>query len=109
MNDPEASVPVEPWTVAAAVARAIAGLEALGERGEADEDAWQYVIDLVGAWRERLEAVAAARGSEPVAPEIAAAVVAALEEAAQIEDPYRAIDWCSTLPQVVLAALGEAP
>lgn len=109
MNDPEASVPVEPSTVAAAVARAIAGLEALGERGEADEDAWQYVVDLVAAWRERLEAVAAARGSEPLDPEIAAAVAAALEEAARIEDPYRAIDWCSTLPQVVLAALGEAP
>lgn len=96
-------------TVAVAVARTIEGLEALAERGEADEDAWQYLVDLVAAWRARLEAVAEARGSEPLSAEVAAAVEVALDEASRIEDPYRAIDWCSTLPQVVLTALGEAP
>lgn len=101
--------PVEPSTVALAVERAVAALEALGEIGEADEDAWQYVVDLVAAWRARLEAVAAARGAEPLAPEVAAAVAVTVEEAGRIEDRYRAIDWCSTLPQVVLLALGEVP
>lgn len=31
-----------------------------------------------------------------------------VEEAGRITDPHRAIDWLSTLPQVALAALGEA-
>ncbi len=98
-----------PATVAAAVARAVDGLEALAELGEQDEDAWQYVVDLAAAWRARLEAVAEARGPEPLEPAVAAAVETALEEARLIRDPYRAIDWCSTLPQVVLTALGERP
>ena len=29
-------------------------------------------------------------------------------EAGRITDPHRAIDWMSTLPQVALAAVGEA-
>ena len=32
-----------------------------------------------------------------------------LTEAGLIEDPHRAIDWLSTFPQVVLAAIGERP
>jgi hypothetical protein len=96
-------------TVAAAIERTVDALEALGEIGEADEDAWQYVVDLVAAWRSRLEAVAATRGPEVLSPEVAAAVAVAVEEAELIEDRYRAIDWCSTLPQVVLTALGEVP
>ena len=52
--------------------------------------------------------VAAARGDEPVADEAATAVHRAIDEIGRIEDPHRAIDWLSTLPQVALAALGEA-
>jgi hypothetical protein len=38
-----------------------------------------------------------------------AAVARAVGEARLISDPHRAIDWLSTLPQVVLVALGERP
>lgn len=103
-----AGQPASP-TVAAAVAETVERLEALAEVGERDEDAWQYLADLVAAWRGRLEAVAEARGSEPLSAPVVAAIEAALEEASLIEDPFRAIDWCSTLPQVVLTALGEVP
>lgn len=95
--------------MAVAVARVVEGLEALAELGEQDEEAWQYVVDLTAAWRTRLEAVAEARGLELLAPSVAGAVEVALEEVRLIRDPYRAIDWCSTLPQVVLTALGETP
>jgi hypothetical protein len=107
-NEPP-SAAIEPPTVAVAVERALAGLAALGEIGEGDEDAWSYVVDLVAAWRTRLEAVAAARGAERLTAEAATAIATALDEASRISDPYRAIDWCSTLPQVVLTALGEVP
>lgn len=107
-HDPVSTAADRP-TVAAAVERTVEALEALGEIGEADEDAWPYVVDLVAAWRSRLEAVAAARGSEVLSREVGAAVAVAVEEAGLIEDRYRAIDWCSTLPQVVLTALGEVP
>jgi len=107
-SEPAAAGPTPP-SVAGAVARAIERLDALAELGEADEDAWQYVVDLAAAWRARLDAVAQARGPEPLDPAVAAAIEAAVDEAARIEDPYRAIDWCSTLPQVILVALGEAP
>ena len=40
---------------------AIDGLAALGELGEEIDDEWQYVQDLVDAWRTRLEAVEDAR------------------------------------------------
>jgi hypothetical protein len=33
---------------------------------------------------------------------------ALVAEAGRITDPHRAIDWMSTLPQVALAAVGEA-
>ena len=36
-------------------------------------------------------------------------VARAVDEARLISDPHRAIDWLSTLPQVVLVALGERP
>lgn len=97
-----------PGTIAAVLdsaAPAYADLEALGAT---IEDEWQYVTDLAAAWRGRLAAVAAARGAE-LAPAGACEAVAALaEEASLVDDPHRAIDWLSTYPQVVLAALGEA-
>jgi len=87
--------------------RALAAEAVLEERGEEVADEWQYVTDLAAAWRARLESVLAARGTEPAPPGSADAIDAAADEAALIEDPHRAIDWLSTLPQIVLAALGE--
>jgi hypothetical protein len=87
--------------------RAIAAESALEERGTEVADEWQYVTDLAGAWRARLAAVRSARGDEPAPTGSDEAVDAVVAEAALIEDPHRAIDWLSTLPQVVLAALGE--
>jgi hypothetical protein len=96
-----------PATVAAAIDRAVAAVEALGILGEDVEDEWQYVQDLGEAWLTRLEGVAAARGFEPIGPEVDAAIERVCAEAGLISDPHRAIDWLSTLPQVVLLALGE--
>jgi hypothetical protein len=95
-------------TVRSAVDRALAGLATLAARGETITDEWQYATDLEAAWRARLEEVAAARGGEPVDLTTAAAVDRAAIEAESIEDPHRALDWMSTLPQVALLALGEA-
>jgi hypothetical protein len=98
-----------PTTVRTAIDRAVASCEALGSLGEDIEDEWQYVQDLGDAWLTRLEATAANRGDEPISPEIAGAVDLACVEASLVTDPHRAIDWLSTLPQVVLVALGERP
>ncbi len=103
------SSPVIPDTVDAAIRAALETLDALAALGEDVDDEWQYVQDLTEAWRTRLDAVAAERGREGLAPERGAAVVGACAEAELIEDPHRAIDWLSTFPQVVLAALGERP
>jgi hypothetical protein len=98
-----------PTSVAAATELAIEGLIALGELGEDVDDEWQYVQDLVEAWRARLEEVGAVRGGEPLDRARGAAVARAVDEARLITDPHRAIDWLSTLPQVALVALGERP
>jgi hypothetical protein len=98
-----------PTSVGDATDLAVDGVLALGELGEDVEDEWQYVQDLVEAWRGRLEEVRASRGDEPLPPVRGAAVARALDEARLISDPHRAIDWLSTLPQVVLVALGERP
>ena len=82
----------------------------LGELGEEIDDEWQYVQDLVDAWRTRLEDVEAARGDETLsAAARGVAVARVVDEARLIGDPHRAIDWLSTLPQVALVALGERP
>jgi hypothetical protein len=106
---PVESNPVIPETIGAAIDGALETLEALATLGEDIEDEWQYVQDLAGAWRERLEDVAAGRSGEPLTADRAAAVVRVSVEAELIEDPHRAIDWLSTFPQVVLAAIGERP
>jgi hypothetical protein len=67
------------------------------------------VTDLSSAWRERLDAVDAARGAEVVDDATLAAIDRAVDEIGRISDPHRAIDWLSTFPQVVLVALGEEP
>jgi hypothetical protein len=98
-----------PTTVDEAARLAMDGLLALGELGEEVDDEWQYVQDLVGAWQERLEEVAAARGDQPLEPSRGRAVARVVDEAGLIADPHRAIDWLSTMPQVALVALGERP
>jgi hypothetical protein len=106
--EPDPADPL-PLTVPAAIERAIASCERLRLLGEDIEDEWQYVQDLGDAWLTRLEATAANRADEALSTEVAVAVDLACGEAGLITDPHRAIDWLSTLPQVVLVALGERP
>jgi hypothetical protein len=56
-----------------------------------------------------MDDVADARGHEPAAAGVAAAIPALVAEVAALDDPHRAIDWLSTFPQVLLIALGERP
>lgn len=95
-------------TVATLIARALDGLSVLATTAQPIEDEWQYVADLDTVWRARLRAVTEARGAEPAPDGAVAAIDALVAEVARIDDPHRAIDWLSTLPQVALAALGEA-
>jgi hypothetical protein len=95
-------------TVADLVARTLAGFDTLAAAAEPVEDEWQYVTDLGTVWRARLAALVEARGVEPAPPAAEKAIDALVAEAALITDPHKAIDWLSTLPQVALAALGEA-
>ena len=97
-----------PPTIADLVERALSGFDALTVTAEPVDDEVQYVADLGTVWRARLLAVANARGLEPAPPGSDAAIDALVTEAARVDDPHRAIDWLSTLPQVALAALGEA-
>jgi hypothetical protein len=106
---PVESSPVVPETIGAAIDDARHTLETLVSLGEEVEDEWQYVQDLADAWRDRLDVVAAGRSDEALLPERGAAVQRVCVEAELIEDPHRAIDWLSTFPQVVLAAIGERP
>ena len=96
-------------TVEAVIERALAAYAGLAEVGEEIDDEWSYIQDLSEVWRDRLEAVAAARGPETVDPSIDDAIERAIDEIGGIEDPHRAIDWLSTFPQVTLLALGERP
>ena len=96
-------------TLAAVLDAARPAYDELLALAEDVEDEWSYVNDLAGAWRDRLAEVSEARGHEPVAAQSAAAVEALVAEAGRIDDPHRAIDWLSTFPQVLLAAVGERP
>jgi hypothetical protein len=95
-------------TIADLVDRALEGFDVLAATAEPIADEWQYLADLDTVWRARLRAVAEARGAEPAPPGAEDAVEGLVAEAGRITDPHRAIDWMSTLPQVALAALGEA-
>jgi len=95
-------------TVADLVTRALAGIDALAATAEPVEDEWQYVTDLGIVWRARRAAVVETRGAEDAPAGAEAAIDALVTEAGRIPDPHKAIDWLSTLPQVALAALGEA-
>ena len=96
-------------TIADAIAAARPAYEDLTSLAEDVEDEWSYVTELSGAWVDRFDEVAAARGHEAAPAGVAAAVPALAAEAALIDDPHRAIDWLSTFPQVLLVALGERP
>jgi hypothetical protein len=95
-------------TVGDLVARALAAFGMLLATAEPVSDELQYLADLETVWGARLRAVAEARGAEPAPTGADAAIAALSAEAAAISDPHRAIDWMSTLPQVALAAIGEA-
>jgi hypothetical protein len=96
---------MESPTIAALLASVIAAEEALAELGETIEEEWSYVNDLREAWTDRLDEVAAGPiGPREAPPEIVEAIELAIEEAGLVRDPHRAIDWLSTLPQVVLLA-----
>jgi hypothetical protein len=93
-------------TIHDSLVQALDAYERLGLLGEEIEDEWSYVTDLVAAWRERLEALDAARGADSAGP-AGPAIRRVIEEVDLITDPHRAIDWLSTFPQVVLLAAGE--
>jgi hypothetical protein len=88
------------------VERVMPAIERLAEIGETIEDEWQYVNDLRTVYAGRLAAVARELGPAALAPEIETGIEEAIAETRLIVDPHRAIDWLSTLPQVVLLALG---
>jgi len=96
-----------PATVSALVARTIAAQEGLVAVADPLVEEWQYVADLGAAWGARLRRVADERGGEDATAEVERAVERVIEEAELVTDPHRAIDWLSTLPQIVLVALGE--
>lgn len=96
-------------TVESVIERTLEIHAGLGILGETVEGEWQYVTDLGVVWRGRLQAVGAARGAESASAELVTAIEALAAEAASIEDAHQAIDWLSTVPQVALLALGEAP
>lgn len=102
------SLPDAPATRGAALAAALAALEALAELGETVEDEWTYVTALAEAGRSRLGTAAGPDTGAPLAPDRGIAVAAACAEAARIADPHRAIDWLSTFPAVVELALADA-
>jgi hypothetical protein len=96
-------------TLTDALGPALEAYAELTELAEDVDDEWTYITDLTATWRERLEAVEAVRGDEPLDPAVVDALSAVADEARLIDDPHRAIDWLSTYPQVVLLALGERP
>jgi hypothetical protein len=98
---------VQDATVGDVIARGLDAYPTLVALGEGVGEEWQYVADLSTAWRARLQSVAAARGSDAAPAGAPEAVAAVVDEVALITDPHRAIDWLSTFPQVVLAAIGE--
>jgi hypothetical protein len=106
-STPYASGVSEP-TLSDALTGALDAYERLAGLGEEIEDEWSYVTDLAAAWRDRIEAVDEARGSE-AAGAAGPAIERAIDEIERIADPHRAIDWLSTFPQVVLIAAGEQP
>lgn len=98
---------IDPPTVATLLERAMTAYDDLQVVGEAVDDEWGYINDLGDAWRARLGEVVEQRGADAAGASVVTAIDTAIDEIVRIEDPHRAIDWLSTYPQVVLAALGE--
>ena len=97
-------LPAQPELLVPVLERALAAYAALGDLGEAIEDEWQYVNDLVRVHTADLRALAAA-DDRAVDPASARAIDLLIEEVGLIADPHRAIDWLSTFPQVVRLTL----
>lgn len=92
-------------TIGALLDDAIAAENALADLAESIDDEWSYVNDLRQAWTDRLAEVAGGPAGTQVADAaVMEAIELAIDEAGLIKDPHRAIDWLSTLPQVVLLA-----
>ena len=98
-----------PRTVADAIELVRTAYEDLTALAEDVEDEWSYVNDLSSAWTDRLDEVAARRGSDAAPDDVGKAAHALASEIVSVDDPHRAIDWLSTAPQVLLIALGERP
>ena len=92
--------------IPALVERIVAALAGLVVIADSIEDEWTYIHDLETVWVARLRTVAAEHREEPLSG-LEAAIDGLVAEVALIEDPHRAIDWMSTLPQVALVALRE--
>jgi hypothetical protein len=89
-----------------AIARVLEAIDTLEALGETIVDDGQYVIDLGRAWRLRL--TARADSSQPLTADQVQAIELAVGETVSITDPHRAIDWLSTLPQLVQLILEAA-
>lgn len=100
---------------AALVGAARGALNRLADLGETIGDEWQYVNDLRRVWGNRLDTLAAELAARPqrwsADPQLLSALAGALQtvvaECQLVTDPNRAIDWLSTLPQIVFAAAGR--
>jgi hypothetical protein len=78
-------------------------IDTLENLGSVVGDEQQYVLDLARAWRIRLDSIAG--DGRSVSSHQAEAIRLAVAETAAITDPHKAIDWLSTLPQLVQAVL----
>ena len=92
-------------TISAVMSRALDAYRRLGDLGEEIADEWQYVNDLVAVHSADLKALVDAEPQRDIGGGAAGAVDVAIEEIGQISDPHRAIDWLSTFPQIVRAAV----
>lgn len=92
--------------VADLVTVTLEGYDRLLGVADALDDELLYAGDLRTVWTSALRVLADERGSEPAPPGAAEAIAALVDEAGLVADPHRALDWCSTFPQVALAALG---
>ena len=97
----------DPSTVPAgpAIDAAISAFEALVALSEEVEDEWLFVNDLATIYGELLADLRERLGHTEVAASAAGALEEAAAEVRLLTDPHRAIDWLSTLPQVVSFAL----
>jgi hypothetical protein len=99
---------MDPHTLGTLLMAALEAEDALADLGESIDDEWSYVNDLRRAWTDRLaEAGGGPEGTRSADPAVVEAIELAIDEAGRISDPHRAIDWLSTLPQVVLLAAGS--